>query len=181
MKDAEWQFDTNAYLQEQRWLAHGRLQCKYLCQQTFLHAAATGQSEHDHAIHRGQRKQLPKWDLGVEPTATELVTPDSTCQHMEDLYWDVYQLHRLPRRGQCKEAMEKHTCKEILDSIKECLWLKWPSTQLEGEWSQLPYDAPWPDFHNEFAAVNCSMHGKFAATKWNSYEEMMALTRDSHQ
>ena len=31
-----------------------------------------------------------------EPTAMELVGPDSTCQDIEDLYQDVYQLQRLP-------------------------------------------------------------------------------------
>ena len=94
----------------------------------FLHAAVTGQSEHNHAIHWGQREPLPEWDLGAEPTAMELATPNSTCQHIKDLYRDVYQLWRLPGRGWCKEATEEHLYKEILDSIKECLQLKWPST-----------------------------------------------------
>ena len=37
--------------------------------------------------------------LGAEPTAMELVTPDSTCQDIENLYWNMYQLQRLPIRG----------------------------------------------------------------------------------
>ena len=88
-------------------------------------------------------------------------------------HWDVYQLHRLLRRGQCKETIEECLCKDILDSIKEHLQLKWPSTQLKEEWRQLPANTPWPDPCTEFAAVNCSMYEKIAAAKWDSYEEMM--------
>ena len=50
MRETEWQLAADAYLEEQRQWAHGRLHCKYLCQQMLLHAAVTGQSEHEHAI-----------------------------------------------------------------------------------------------------------------------------------
>ena len=123
----------------------------------FLHGAATGQSEHDCTICWGQREPLPKWDLGVEPTAMELIHPDSTQEDIKDLYWDMYQLWRLPRRGWCKEGTNGCLCKEILDSIKECLQLKWPSAQPEGKWRQLPASVPQPDPHMDFDAANCSM------------------------
>ena len=61
----------------------------------------------------------------------ELVGPDSTRQDTEDLYQDVYQLWRLPRKGQCEEAMEECFCLEVLDSIKEHLELNWLSAQPE--------------------------------------------------
>ena len=112
MREAEWQLDTDAYLQEQRWWTQGRLHCEFLCQQMFLHAAATGWSEHNCTICWGWREPSPKQDLGVEPTAMELATLDSMCQDIKNLYQDVYQLHRLSRRGQCKEAMEECPCKE---------------------------------------------------------------------
>ena len=103
----------------------------------FLHAAATAQSEHKHAIHQGGREPLSEQDLGVEPTTMELVGPNSTCQDIEDLYHDVYQLWRLLRGSWCKEATEECLHKEVLDSIKECLYLKWPSVQPEEELKQL--------------------------------------------
>ena len=86
-----------------------------------LHATITGKSEHDCTIHLGQREPSPERDLGAEPTAMELAGPESTCQDIEDLYWDMYQLWRLPRRGQGEKATEDHLWGEILDSIKECL------------------------------------------------------------
>ena len=179
MREAEWWLDTDAYLEEQRWWIHSRTHCEYLCQQMFLHATVTSQSEHEHATCWGQRELLHKWDLRAETNAIELVSPNSTCQGIKDLYLDAYQLCRLPGRGWCKEAIEEHLCREVLDSIKEHFWLKWPSTKLEGEQQQLPASAPQPDPHMEFAAVNHSTYKKFTATHWNSYEEMMAVARDA--
>ena len=181
VREVEQQLDADAYLGEQWQWVPSRLHHKYLCQQMFLHAAATGQSEHDYAIHWGQREPSPEWDLGVEPTTMELICPNSTQEDIEDLYWDVYQLWRLPGRGQCKEATEDCLHKEILDSIKECLWLKWPSAQLEGEQRQLLADVPQPDPCMEFAAANCHMFKEFNAAKQDSYKGMMALSRNVHQ
>ena len=111
----------------------------------------------------------------------ELVCSDSTQEDIEDLYWDMYQLQRLPERGQCEEATEKCLHKEILDSIKECLWLKWPSAQLEGEWRQSLANVPQPDPHTEFAAANHCTYEKFTPAQQDSYEGMMSLVRDAHQ
>ena len=97
------------------------------------------------------------------------------------MYWDVYQLYRLPGRGQCEEAIEEQLCKEVLDSINDCLWLKWPPTQPEREWTQLSANAPQPDPHRTLTAMNLSTYEKFAATNQETYEEMVALTRDAHQ
>ena len=154
---------------QRQWLP-GSLHCKSLFQQMFLHATAMGQNEHGHAICWGWRY------LGVESTAMELVGPNSTCQDIEDLYQDVYQLWRLSGRGQCKEATEDHLHKEILDLIKECLRLKWPSTPPEAEQKPLPANTTWPHPHAEFAAAK-----KFTGTNWVLYEEMIALIRDAHQ
>ena len=60
VREAEWHLDTDAYLQEQRLWVHSGLHHEFLCQQMFLHAAATGWSEHDHAICHGQREPLLK-------------------------------------------------------------------------------------------------------------------------
>ena len=50
VREAEWQLDADAYLQEQRqWLPSG-LHHEFLCQQMFLHATATGWNECDHTI-----------------------------------------------------------------------------------------------------------------------------------
>ena len=85
--------DADVYPQEQWWVGtHGRLHHEYLCQQMFLHATVTGQSEtHDYAICWGQREPSPKWDLGVQNLpAMEPICPNSTWEDIEDLYQDMY-------------------------------------------------------------------------------------------
>ena len=109
-----------------------------------------------------------------------LIHPESTQEDMEDLYHDVYQLWRLSRRGQCKVATKEHLCREILNSIKECLRIKWPSTQPEGELRKLPADVPKPDHCTEFAAAIHQTYKKFTAAKQDSCKGMVALVRDAH-
>ena len=61
----------------------------------------------------------------------ELIHPNSTREDIQDLYQDMYQLQRLPKRGWCEEATEECLHQDILSLFKEHLWLKWPSAQLE--------------------------------------------------
>ena len=70
-----------------------------------------------------------------------------------------------PGRGQCEKAIEECLHKEVLDSIKECLWFKQPPTLLETEQKQLLADASWPDSCMEFTALNHNMYEKFAAVR----------------
>ena len=100
----------------------------------------------------------------------ELINPDSWCQDIDALYQDVYQLHRLPGWGRCEEATEKWPCKKVLDSIKEHLRLRQPPTQPERQQMQLPADTSRTDPHTAFATMN-----------HRTYEEMMALARDTWQ
>ena len=76
--------------------------------------------------------------------------------------------------------MEKCICQEILDSIKECLWLKQPSTLPETEQRWRPAGAPRPDPPTEFIAANCATYEQFTAMKY-SCEGTLALVRDTHE
>ena len=147
----------------------------------FLHATATSQSEHDCAICWGRREPSAEWDLRVEPTAMELISPDSTREEITELYQDTYQLQSLPRRRCHEEGMEEHIYQEFLDSNKEHLWYKWPSTLLEAEQKQRPVDACRPNPQAEFAAVQHATYEWFATTQQYSCEEALALARYAHQ
>ena len=180
VREAEQWLDANVYLEEQwKWMA-GRLHHEYLCQQMFAPAATTGWSEHDCAIHWGWRKPSPEWDLAVEPTAMELVHPNSTHEDIGDLYQDVYQLQRLPRRGQWENTTKKCLCEDILDSLKECLWLKQPSAQPQERHRQMPANITWPDGQLEFVVANPHIYEEFMALKEDSCEGMLAMVRDAH-
>ena len=67
----------------------------------FHHATATGKSEHNHVIHQGRWEPSKEWDLMAEPTAMELIQPDSSWEDIVDLHHDVYQLQRLPGKICC--------------------------------------------------------------------------------
>ena len=66
--------------------------------------------------------------------------------------------------------MVEWLCKEILDSIKECLRLKQPPAQQEKQQMQLLANNPRPDPHMAFATTN-----------QRAYKEMMVLARDAKQ
>ena len=180
VREAEWRLDANAYLKEQWQWTSGGLHCKYLCQQMFSHTAANGWSKHDHAICQGQREPSPDWNLGAEPTAMELIHPDSMWEDIGGLYQDVYQLWRLPRRGQWEEATEECLHQDVLNSLKEHLWLKWPSMPPEEQCRQNPVNVPWLDAQLEFVTANCHTHEEFMALKEDSCEGMLAIARDTH-
>ena len=77
--------------------------------------------------------------------------------------------------------MEEHICQEILDSIKECLWNKQPSTLLEAEQRWRLANAHRPDPQAEFAAMHHTTYEQFATRQWDSCKEALALTRYAHQ
>ena len=128
----------------------------------------------------GPERTLAQMRPGGRTHCHGTLCPISTQEDIGDLYLDVYQLRRLPRRGQCEEAAEKCLCKDILNSLKEHLWLKWPSTQLEGECRQAPVNVTQPDPCLEFVAANCHMYEEFTAVKQDLCEGMLALVRDTH-
>ena len=138
----------------------------------------------------------PEWTwlyhlLGPEEALTRMGSGGRT--HHNEAYWSQlsspgHQGHvqrhvpalEATRKRLVQRATEQHLLKEIHDSIKECLQLKWPSILPEAEQRQLPVNTPQPDPSTEFAAANHSMYEKFTATKCDSYKEMMALMRDAH-
>ena len=147
----------------------------------FQHATAMDQKEYDHTIYQGWREPSPERDLSVDLTAMDLIHPDSQCQDFDDLYWEVYQLHRLPGWGRCEEATEEQLCHEVLELIKEGLRLKQPPAQPEREWLQLSADTTQLGPHMPFAAANHRNYEEFIDASHRTYAEMLALTNDANQ
>ena len=145
VREVERWLDANAYLEEYWWWVLSRPHQEFLHHQMFLHATATGRSECDHAICWDRRTLSVVWDLRVECTAMELISPDSPQEEIAELYQDVYPLQQLPRGSHCEEGMEEHLCQEVLDSNKECLWHKRPSTLPEAEQKWRLADVHRPD------------------------------------
>ena len=81
----------------------------------FTHAMATGQKEHDQAIHWGWQQPSAKWDLGAEPSTIDLIGPEMSQAEIRVIYNDIYQLWRSPRRSPCDEETGERIYQEILD------------------------------------------------------------------
>ena len=92
----------------------------------------------------------------------------------------MYQLRGYLEEADGRRLPRSTSVKRSLTPSRECLPFKWPSTQLEGEWRQLPADVPRPDPCTEFAAANHHIYEEFTAAKQDLYEGMMALVRDTH-
>ena len=92
VREVERQLDTDAYLKEHQWWVPGGLHCQFLLQQMFLHAAATGQREYDHAIHQGGWEPSAEQDLEAKLSSMEPISPESTREEIAEIYCDVFQL-----------------------------------------------------------------------------------------
>ena len=75
----------------------------------FIHAAAIGQKEHDHAICHGRWEPLPAQDLEVEPSVVELIYTNSMREEIADIYCDVYRLQWLLGKMPCDAETEEHS------------------------------------------------------------------------
>ena len=75
----------------------------------------------------------PRQDLEAVPSAMDVVGPEISWAQIRVIYNEVYQICRLPRRSPCNDGAGERICQEILDWVKEHLWCRWHSAQLEEE------------------------------------------------
>ena len=92
----------------------------FLLYKMFLHAAANGRKEHDHAIHWSWWQPSPERDLEAE-------------------------LWRSSGKSPCDAKMEQRVWQDILDFIKEHLWHRWEHAQPEERLRQSPTGTSRPD------------------------------------
>ena len=111
VREVERQLGADTYLWQQQLWAHSNLHWEFLLQQIFQHAMAMGQKEYDHAICWGQREPSPERNLSAELTTMKLVCPNSQHQDFDNLYWEVYQLHRLPSKADVKKQQRSSFAK----------------------------------------------------------------------
>ena len=177
VREAERELETEVYLEEQKWWLPGRLHHEYLCHQMFVPVVTMGQKECDWAIHCGWREQSSPWSLHRKATAMESINPNLTCEEIQGLYQEVYQLQRLPGGSHCEGTMEEWLWEEILASITECLWLGMP---LENEGEHPSSTPPQRDSQTEYHNSIHRTHKSLAARKWGQDDEMLAFSRDAH-
>ena len=118
----------------------------------------------------------------MEAPTINLIGYRSTRKEIFTLYQDVYQLKRAPRVVPCDLETEEEVCREILDSLKECLWHRWGSALPEEEPRQGLSGAKT---HRTTAQVvfHARPQDKYDHfwNRWQeSHEEALRLAQDAH-
>ena len=81
----------------------------------FQHAAAKGQKEAKQIICRGHWQNMPQPNPETGIPAIQLVGPETSKEELQELYLEVYKLHRLPRSPPGEPVL----LEEVLSSLKD--------------------------------------------------------------
>ena len=81
----------------------------------FQHAAAEGQKEAEQIVCQGCWQKLPQLTLEVGISAIQLVGPETSKEELQELYLEVYKLHRLPG----SPSGEPVLLEEVLSSLED--------------------------------------------------------------
>ena len=81
----------------------------------FQHAAAKGQKQVERIVHQGHQQNLPQLNLEAGIPAIQLVGPETSKEELQELYLEVYKLHRLPGFPPGEPAL----LEEVLSSLKD--------------------------------------------------------------
>ena len=82
----------------------------------FQHAAAKGQKEAEWIVCQGCWQKLPQLNPEVGIPAVQLVGPETSKEELQELYLEVYKLHRLPGSPPGEPAL----LEEVLSSLEDC-------------------------------------------------------------
>ena len=81
----------------------------------FWHAAAEGQKEAEQILHWGCQQNMPQLNPEAGTPAIQLVGPEMSKEELQELYLEVYKLHRLPRSPPGEPVL----LEEVLLSIED--------------------------------------------------------------
>ena len=139
-----------------------------------------GWKEYHHAIHWGRQEPSPEWNLEAEPSAIELIHPESIREEIVEIYQDMYQLWKSPGKLPCDGETEELLQQEILYSTKEHLWHKWIPTPPGEESSKHPTSSPRHEPQANYSAQNHATYDWFNDIIWGSYKEDLTVVRDAY-
>ena len=81
----------------------------------FQHAAAKGWKEAEWIVCQGHWQKLPQLNLEASIPAIQLVGPETSEKELQELYLEVYKLHRLPGSPPGEPAL----LEEVVSSLKD--------------------------------------------------------------
>ena len=112
----------------------------------------------------------------------DVIGPGISWAQMRVSYNKVYQLSRSPGRSPCNEETGEIICQEILDLVKEHLWHRWDSGQLEEESRQSPTGTRTPRMpaQAEFHARMQATYNHYRNMQWDLCEDALAVAWDAN-
>ena len=108
--EMEWVMDVKLFLEGQAQWEEDSPHCLVMMHEMFQHAAAKGQKEAEQTVHRGCWEKFPQQNPVVQ-----LVGPETSEEELQELYLEVYKLHRLPGYPPGETAL----LEEVVSSLKD--------------------------------------------------------------
>ena len=115
VREMEWIMDVELFLEGQAQWEEDSPHCLVIMHEMFQHAAAKGQKEAEQIVCWGHQQKLPQLNLEVGIPTIQLVGPETSKEDLQELYLEVYKLHRLPG----SPSGEPVLLEEVLSSIED--------------------------------------------------------------
>ena len=108
--------DVELFLEGQTRWEEDSSHCLAMMHEMFQHAAAEGHKEVEWIVCQGCQQKLPQLNPEAGVPAIQLVGPETSEKELQELYLEVYKLHRLPGSPPGEPAL----LEEVVSSLKDC-------------------------------------------------------------
>ena len=115
VREMEWLMNVELFLEGQAQWEEDSPHLLVIMHEIFQHAAAEGQKEAEQIVCQGCWQKLPQLNPEAGLPAIQLVGPETSKEELQELYLEVYKLHRLPGSPPGEPAL----LEEELSSIKD--------------------------------------------------------------
>ena len=107
--------DVELFLEGQAWWEEDSPHHLAIMHEMFQHAAAKGWKETEQIVCQGHWQKLPKLNPEAGIPTVQLVGPETSKDELQELYLEVYKLHRLPGSPPGEPALPE----EVLSSLED--------------------------------------------------------------
>ena len=97
VREMERIMDVELFLGIQGWWAEDSPHRAVITHEMFWYVAAKGWKEAKRIIHWGCQQNMPQLNPEAGASTIQLVGPETSKEELQELYLEVYKLHRLPR------------------------------------------------------------------------------------
>ena len=133
--EVECHIDVELFLEGQARWEEDSPHCLIILHEMFQYALEQGQKEAECMIHQGCQHGLLKPGPKVDVSAIWLVGPQTSREEFKSLYYEVYQLQRLPGSPTVELEQVEELVAEVVSSLEDCQG--WKGGNCHGQWRNL--------------------------------------------